>query len=522
MHDFSCPCICFAAGLVHDAGIGYFWLSWAVATRADGTCGNGEKLLPCCVREGSREPLCMAAYHATPRLSTHAFLTAPFMNTGGRSHWMRQIEVAIIGAGPAGLTLAAALSKRGGYSISVFEQAADHNVVPEFDANRSYTIDITGHGAKAVAYIGATDVFENTMIPFTGVSVLGGAPVRVSGRAWTGSRGTICRTLQQFLVDQDTRREVCCHFLTRAEITDFERGEVTLTSAAGQGTASVRTFDLVVGADGGGSAMRRAMEQRCGCAVRSVDLDNHSLMLHFDAVDAEAHLDPTILYVMNASPLCVAGAINGRAGAGDPLWFCQVGFKGKATAAKISSMSLPQLKRFIGSRQVLRHCSDKELRAFQQRKPQATGKGKVCGTWVAGKCVLLGDAAAPFPPIGQGVNAAMEGAVVLDRIFAQHAYLQSEGIEHATAAFCAEWKKETDALTAITVRLDVLSLGPLGIARQFVLQWLGKDALSNTKNGDMLYSVASAIDHDATKAINALAVGMAMSVGALTCWLVCA
>ena len=28
--------------------------------------------------------------------------------------------------------------------------------------------------------------------------------------------------------------------------------------------------------------------------------------------------------------------------------------------------------------------------------------------------MLLGDAAAPFPPVGQGVNAAMEAATVLD------------------------------------------------------------------------------------------------------------
>ena len=34
---------------------------------------------------------------------------------------------------------------------------------------------------------------------------------------------------------------------------------------------------------------------------------------------------------------------------------------------------------------------------------------QVCTALHGGRCVLIGDAGAPFPPVGQGVNAAMEG-----------------------------------------------------------------------------------------------------------------
>ena len=55
----------------------------------------------------------------------------------------RPLRVAIIGAGPAGLTLASALSKRSGVAVEVFERGANHAVAPEYNPNRSYTIDVT-------------------------------------------------------------------------------------------------------------------------------------------------------------------------------------------------------------------------------------------------------------------------------------------------------------------------------------------------------------------------------------------
>ena len=110
---------------------------------------------------------------------------------------------------------------------------------------------------------------------------------------------------------------------------------------------------------------------------------------------------------MSINPtLCVAGAINGPGGKSDPLWFCQVGFKSLAVAEKIKNMKLDEIKAFIGE-SVARYVSDEELRSFQKRQPQATGKGKVCSSWVRGRVVLLGDAAAPFPPVGQGVNVSL-------------------------------------------------------------------------------------------------------------------
>ena len=59
-------------------------------------------------------------------------------------------KVCIIGAGPAGMVLALALCKRDNVEVTVFEKGPSHLASTKFNPDRSYTIDMTGHGAKAL------------------------------------------------------------------------------------------------------------------------------------------------------------------------------------------------------------------------------------------------------------------------------------------------------------------------------------------------------------------------------------
>jgi kynurenine 3-monooxygenase len=62
-------------------------------------------------------------------------------------------KVCIIGAGPAGMVLALALSKQDNVAVTVFEKGPSHLGSNKFNPDRSYTIDMTGHGAKALGLI---------------------------------------------------------------------------------------------------------------------------------------------------------------------------------------------------------------------------------------------------------------------------------------------------------------------------------------------------------------------------------
>src|SRR6476661_4259118 len=80
--------------------------------------------------------------------------------------------IAILGAGPAGLLLAIALARRG-LSATVIERDVPPDVAPRFNPNRSYTIDISGHGLKALRYIDAVAEFDRRMFRFKGLKIPG-------------------------------------------------------------------------------------------------------------------------------------------------------------------------------------------------------------------------------------------------------------------------------------------------------------------------------------------------------------
>lgn len=106
-------------------------------------------------------------------------------------------SVAIIGAGPAGLGLALALARRGtSRTITVYDLAEDHATAPRYNPDRSYTIDITGHGARTLEYLDVANRFNRELIKFAGIrGVCLGKDEPWVGPGWTGSRGDICRTL---------------------------------------------------------------------------------------------------------------------------------------------------------------------------------------------------------------------------------------------------------------------------------------------------------------------------------------
>src|SRR5918998_3641925 len=81
-------------------------------------------------------------------------------------------RIGIVGGGPAGLVAAIALARRG-IPTTVLERDPHPEVAPRFNPDRSYTIDISGHGLRALRHIDATSSFDERLIPFNGIKVDG-------------------------------------------------------------------------------------------------------------------------------------------------------------------------------------------------------------------------------------------------------------------------------------------------------------------------------------------------------------
>lgn len=387
--------------------------------------------------------------------------------------------IGILGGGPAGLVLAISLARRGIGTV-VFERDVHPEEAPRFDAERSYTIDISGHGIKAIRYIEASIEFDQRMIPFKGLMLPDGKSLDCEVPGWTGSRGDIIRSLTA-VIDGQHRALVDVRYGTAVEEASVETG--TVRAAAVDGTEHSETFDLLVGADGAGSVVRADMKRRVpGFSTSRKSFANYCTMLELDQVDGR--LDREYLHGLSTAPFVVAGAIMGDEGPQSSRWFCAVGTKREMTYA-----SADEAHRYLQDHApaVLDYASDEKIAAFANRKCYHIGQKLTCSQLHGGRAVLIGDAAAPFPPIGQGVNAAMESATALDKEIGRHGSGRSELVE-AAQAYNAVWKPEADAVSWMSEKS--LFENRFHMVRNLIAMKLGADMFEDAKSPTMAYSEA--------------------------------
>ena len=390
---------------------------------------------------------------------------------------MSAAEIALVGGGPAGLVAAIALARRG-IRTQVFERDLHPEVAPRFNPDRSYTIDISGHGLKALRHIDACAYFDDRMIRFKGLKIPGGRTEEWTLPGWTGSRGDILRALTA-VVDERYRDRISVTYECRVDAVDVQAGIVTCRSTSGE--TSQRTFDFIIGGDGAGSIVRKAMrEQVPGFSVQTRSFPNYCTMIELDRVGTD--MDPNYLHGLAVRPFCVAGAIKGDRPGGPPRWFCAVGTKAEQTFT-----STEAARAFFQNRapRILELASDEQIAAFASRACYDIGKTLGCSQLYGARAVLLGDAAAAFPPIGQGVNAAMESAMVLDGCIGQTG---SSPIELLKAArrYDTAWRPEAEAVSWMSVRS--LFENRFHMLRASLTSRLGLSVFDQAKSVDVPYS----------------------------------
>jgi kynurenine 3-monooxygenase len=388
-----------------------------------------------------------------------------------------QPGIAILGAGPSGLVLAIALARRGLHS-TVFERDVHPDIAPRFNPDRSYTIDISGHGLKALRYIDACDEFDDRMIRFKGLKIPGRGTEEWTLPGWTGSRGDILRALMAVL-EEKHGGWANIEFESRVDSADAQAG--TLTVSPKSGPVTTREFDLIVGADGAGSTIRSALQEQVpGYSVEGKSFPNYCTMIELDQVGNR--LDRNYLHGLSTRPFCVAGAIKGDAGPESSRWFCAIGTKNPVDFA-----SAGEARNFLEERcpRVLEFAGDEQVAAFAKRTCYHIGRSLNCSQFHGGKAVLIGDAAAPYPPIGQGVNGAMESAITLDRCIGE-AGSQPGQLPEAARRYNASWKPEADAVSWISERS--LFENRFHTVRALATSMLGLSIFAQAKSADVPYS----------------------------------
>lgn len=459
-------------------------------------------------------------------------------------------KIAIIGAGPSGLFLALYLTHhssrfRRPVSITVFEREDNHDRQDRSNPDRSYTIDITGHGLNAVRALGGSleKRFDKELIAFRGIHAYAiNKTLPYSEKGWTGSRGDICSALlhelQKELAKGVESVEVLLNWNSDVISVDPVSGKLNWRNRDDNKQLQ-DSFDLIVGADGGGSALRRHLESEGFLTTRKKSISNYSRILHLDHNGAAQKLEASLLHAFSLNPWAVGGAILDipqppamdkqlvvDQADTDKKFYVQMGFSddkpypdiraAESTLEGIRISRDAQAHRSNEESQSLRHyVSDSELESFASRPVYHTGKTVMCSTIAVEKVALLGDAATAFPPVGQGVNAALEGAATLGECLVDILEKQQQQyFSTALTAYNQRWLAQANACAVIAntvVYGSILSRTKLLLQGAFAeLTGIDLAAAQLAKSSQLSY--VQALQKSRVRNGIAVALGIALSV----------
>ncbi|HEX5740029.1 MAG TPA: NAD(P)/FAD-dependent oxidoreductase [Pilimelia sp.] len=328
----------------------------------------------------------------------------------------RRTGVAVVGAGLAGSLLAVFLARRG-HPVTVYERRADPRG-GRAERGRSINLAISARGLDALRRVGLDGAVLAQALPMRGrmIHPVAGAP-HLQPYSLRGDRAinSISRgALNAMLLDAAAACPgVTLAFGHRLTALDAKTGVLTLAGPGGTVTAEA---DVVVGADGAGSAVRAALRD-AGLLTDRVDLLDYGYkeLTVPPAAGGGFALDPRALHIWpRGSSMMIALPNPDRSFTCTLFWpltgpgsFAEV--TGDAAVRAHFAAHYPDVPALAP-----------DLCADYRANP--VGKlGTVHTTpWQAhGRVALLGDAAhAVVPFYGQGANCAFEDVVELDRCLA--------------------------------------------------------------------------------------------------------
>jgi len=207
------------------------------------------------------------------------------------------MRVAVVGGGLVGSLLACYLGRRG-YVVDVYERRTDPRLGVS-DHGRSINLALSERGLDALRRIDLVDTVMAPALPMHGRMVhdIAGRTNFQSYSA-TGDRAinSIGRSaLNETLLDAaEATPGVTLHFEVRT--TGYGFGPNSLALARGDDVEVVEP-DVVIAADGFGSAVRQSLEAAGRMSVRTEPEDHGYKELTIPAVDGQFAMDPDALHI---------------------------------------------------------------------------------------------------------------------------------------------------------------------------------------------------------------------------------
>lgn len=353
-------------------------------------------------------------------------------------------KVTIVGAGLSGPLMAIFLARRG-FAVEVYETRGDPRL-QSAEQGKSVNLTISERGIDALRRVGLdAAVMARLCTPLRGRAVHDHhRPVRlirygsqIRDLLWSVSRAELSKFLCQAAADEPGVR---LHFNQQCVGLDKDAAEVTFRDTA-SGERHVVPSDLVVGADGVHSAVRRFLQHG-----EFADFSAHYVPWRYKVlgISGAPALNKHYLHVWPRGQFMMF-ALPNRDGSLNAV--CVLRERGPDSMQQLTSPEA--VAKFFG-----RHFPDAVpympnlTDEFCTRPASAFATIRTSMWHYRDRVVLIGDAChGVIPFYGQGMNAAFEDCVVLDKAIARHWQDRAAALRSYKQAR----KGNTDALAELSI-----------------------------------------------------------------------
>ena len=319
-------------------------------------------------------------------------------------------KITIAGAGLAGSLLAVFLSRRG-FAVDVFERNPDPRS-GSAPAGRSINLALAERGRHALQLAGLLTEVDRNTIPMRGrlLHQPGGAlSLQPYGKdasevIWSAHR----ERLNCCLLDAaQANPNVSLHFDRKLEDVDWQARSLRCSDQ--RGNSHEHGFEVLIGADGGGSAVRNALLRVTELGVSEELLEHGYRELTMPPGPDGAHpMDPNALHIWPRGGFMLIALPNADGSFTATLFLANEGDPGFARLQDWPAQNAFMREHFPDAVPLL-----SRLREDFHDKPVGLLGTIRCRQWFyRDRALLLGDAAHAVVPFhGQGMNAAFEDCV---------------------------------------------------------------------------------------------------------------
>jgi kynurenine 3-monooxygenase len=349
--------------------------------------------------------------------------------------------IVVAGAGPAGALLSIYLARQG-HDVVVYESRPDLRRT-DIDAGRSINLALATRGIVPLIDVGVIAEVDAITIPMRGrmVHAMGDPTPDLQpygSKAHEVIHSVSRSDLNAILLDAaEATGNVRIEFETRIERVDLDDSLIVFDDGR------TEPFEVVYGADGAGSRVRKAIAAKQSCTFRTEWLDHSYKELTLPArADGTHRLDPHALHIWPRGEFMLIALANPEGDFTITLFAPTTTFDNLTIANEIDDFFESEFAEFT---KLVPDLAEQ----FLENPTGPLGTLRANGWSHGDKAVLVGDSAHAIVPFhGQGMNAAMESARALDR----HLRVSPGDRAAAFLAYEDERKPDADAIADMALQ----------------------------------------------------------------------